>query len=472
MDDRSCDAEPPTDVASPYRHFTRDEWAQLRADTELTLTIDDLRKLQSTHDPISLDEVIAIYLPLSRLLALYVAATQGLFKATQRFLGADDGKVPYIIGVAGSVAVGKSTTARVLQALLTRWPNTPKVELVTTDGFLHPNARAHSRRPDGAQGLSRELRRHGADPLPRRGQGGRAQRRRAGLFAPHLRRRARRADRRRPARHPDRRGPQRAAAQPPVARGQRRSRSSPTSSTSRCSSTPATSCWRNGTSSASCACATPRSAIRAAISANTPISTTREAEATARSIWRRINLVNLHENILPTRPRASLRLTKGAEPPHRGSRVAQAVSEPMTPSLSARASPPRFAALFARLALAAPAVAEDAAAPPPCVGRDLGRRRRLRRRRGAHAPTISSTRRACSGASSATASRRPICSARSIRPTTAPSRSRARRPNSSPPPRSSPPSSAAPSTPSTRRAGRRRCSPRRSRATRTRSRRR
>ena len=98
---------------------------------------DDRRptKLQSINDPISVEEVIAIYLPLSRLLALYVAATQGLFKATQRFLGAEDGKVPYIIGVAGSVAVGKSTTARVLQALLSRWPNTPKVQLVTTDGF-------------------------------------------------------------------------------------------------------------------------------------------------------------------------------------------------------------------------------------------------------------------------------------------------------------------------------------------------
>jgi len=127
-------------VPSPFRRFTRDEWAQLRADTALTLTLDDLKKLQSNHDPISLDEVVAIYLPLSRLLALYVAATQGLFKATQRFLGADDGKVPYIIGVAGSVAVGKSTTARVLQALLTRWTNTPKVQLVTTDGFLLPNA--------------------------------------------------------------------------------------------------------------------------------------------------------------------------------------------------------------------------------------------------------------------------------------------------------------------------------------------
>jgi type I pantothenate kinase len=133
-------AQQPEAIASPFRSFTRDEWAKLRADTPLTLTIDDLRKLQSLHDPISLDEVAAIYLPLSRLLALYVAATQGLFKATQRFLDAEDGKVPYIIGVAGSVAVGKSTTARVLQALLTRWPNTPKVQLVTTDGFLRPNA--------------------------------------------------------------------------------------------------------------------------------------------------------------------------------------------------------------------------------------------------------------------------------------------------------------------------------------------
>ena len=130
----------PGGIASPFRRFTREEWAKLRADTPLTLTIDDLRKLQSLHDPISIEEVEAIYLPLSRLLALYVAATQGLFKATQSFLGADDGKVPYIIGIAGSVAVGKSTTARVLQAMLSRWPNTPKVQLVTTDGFLRPNA--------------------------------------------------------------------------------------------------------------------------------------------------------------------------------------------------------------------------------------------------------------------------------------------------------------------------------------------
>jgi type I pantothenate kinase len=128
-----------TDV-SPYRLFSRQEWATLRADTPLTLTLDDLQKLQSINDPISLEEVIAIYLPLSRLLSLYVAATQGLFMATQRFLMADDGKVPYIIGLAGSVSAGKSTTARVLKALLSRWPNVPKVELITTDGFLLPNA--------------------------------------------------------------------------------------------------------------------------------------------------------------------------------------------------------------------------------------------------------------------------------------------------------------------------------------------
>ncbi len=140
MKNKTAATSMPPQELSPYRHFTRSEWAALRADTPLTLTIEDLEKLQSMNDPISVDEVIAIYLPLSRLLALYVAATQGLFKATQRFLGAEDGKMPYIIGIAGSVAVGKSTTARVLKALLSRWTNTPKVELITTDGFLHPNS--------------------------------------------------------------------------------------------------------------------------------------------------------------------------------------------------------------------------------------------------------------------------------------------------------------------------------------------
>jgi type I pantothenate kinase len=138
MDERAGSTSP---VLSPYHRFSRDEWAALRADTPLTLSVEDLTRLRSLNDPISLEEVVAIYLPLSRLLALYVAATQGLYKATQRFLGAEGGKVPYIIGVAGSVAAGKSTLSRVMQALLSRWPNTPKVELVTTDGFLYPNAR-------------------------------------------------------------------------------------------------------------------------------------------------------------------------------------------------------------------------------------------------------------------------------------------------------------------------------------------
>ena len=125
---------------SPYRVFSREEWATLRADTPLTLTEADLARLVSLDDPVDLKEVEQIYLPISRLLALYVEATQGLFKATRRFLGTDGAKVPYIIGIGGSVAVGKSTTSRLLQALLRRWPNTPKVSLVTTDGFLLPNA--------------------------------------------------------------------------------------------------------------------------------------------------------------------------------------------------------------------------------------------------------------------------------------------------------------------------------------------
>jgi type I pantothenate kinase len=128
------------DGLSPYRVFTRAEWAELRADTPMTLTPEEVTRLRSLHDRLDMREVEDIYLPLSRLLSLYVAATQRLFRAEQSFLGTEDSKMPYIIGVAGSVAVGKSTMARVLQALLARWPNVPKVDLVTTDGFLYPNA--------------------------------------------------------------------------------------------------------------------------------------------------------------------------------------------------------------------------------------------------------------------------------------------------------------------------------------------
>ena len=132
--------QPTSLTLSPHRVFDRAEWAKLRAGTPLTLDEADLTRLRSLNDPISLDEVVDIYLPLSRLLSLYVAATQDLHDATRTFLGARDGVTPFVIGIAGSVAVGKSTTARVLRALLRRWPNTPKVELIATDGFLLPNA--------------------------------------------------------------------------------------------------------------------------------------------------------------------------------------------------------------------------------------------------------------------------------------------------------------------------------------------
>lgn len=125
---------------SPFIELGREEWSQLRNNTPLTLTEADLTLLGGINDSISLREVEEIYLPLSRLLNLYVAATQQLHAATRIFLGHSAAKVPYVIGIAGSVAVGKSTTSRLLQALLARWSNHPKVDLVTTDGFLYPNA--------------------------------------------------------------------------------------------------------------------------------------------------------------------------------------------------------------------------------------------------------------------------------------------------------------------------------------------
>jgi len=124
---------------SPYRRFTAGEWGRLRADTPLPLSEGELEELKGFGERVSLDEVSEVYLPLSRLLNLYVGATQDLYRITSGFLGRTHDKVPYIIGVAGSVAVGKSTTSRILKTLLARWPNHPKVDLVTTDGFLYPN---------------------------------------------------------------------------------------------------------------------------------------------------------------------------------------------------------------------------------------------------------------------------------------------------------------------------------------------
>ena len=138
-------ASPATAPLSRFLTFDRDAWARLRASTPLTLSEMDLDDLRGLNERLSLDEVVEIYLPLSRLLNLHVRAIQSLYHASQTFLGNTAEKVPFIIGLAGSVAVGKSTTARVLQALLSRWPSHPSVALVTTDGFLFPNAVLESR---------------------------------------------------------------------------------------------------------------------------------------------------------------------------------------------------------------------------------------------------------------------------------------------------------------------------------------
>ncbi len=130
---------------SPYRVFSREQWAKLRADTPMTLVPRDLEQLSGLIEELSIEEVEQIYLPLSRLLNLHVAAAQELHAVTSRFLGRRERHVPYILGIAGSVAVGKSTTARVLRALLARWADHPRVDLITTDGFLHPNAELERR---------------------------------------------------------------------------------------------------------------------------------------------------------------------------------------------------------------------------------------------------------------------------------------------------------------------------------------
>lgn len=141
------------DRGGRYLRFDRSAWSRLRAATPLTLSESDVADLRGINDQLSLSEVEAIYLPLSRLLNLYVGATQALTQATDIFLGKPATRVPYVVGIAGSVAAGKSTIARVLRALLSRWPNHPRVELVTTDGFLYPNRVLEQRGLMGRKGF-------------------------------------------------------------------------------------------------------------------------------------------------------------------------------------------------------------------------------------------------------------------------------------------------------------------------------
>jgi type I pantothenate kinase len=129
-----------TGQLSPYIDFDRQEWAALRATTPMTLTDDEVEKIRGINVELTTAEVESIFLPLSRLLNLYVRASQALFSVTDTFLGRPTEPVPYVIAIAGSVAVGKSTIARIMQMLLSRWPDHPSVDLVTTDGFLYPNA--------------------------------------------------------------------------------------------------------------------------------------------------------------------------------------------------------------------------------------------------------------------------------------------------------------------------------------------
>ncbi|HCH0923915.1 TPA: type I pantothenate kinase [Vibrio parahaemolyticus] len=123
---------------SPFLSFDRAEWAELRNSVPMTLSEDDLKALQGINENLTMEEAVEIYLPLSRLLNLYVQARQSRNSVLQRFLNTEEHAPPFVIGIAGSVAVGKSTTARILKALLSRWENHPKVALVTTDGFLYP----------------------------------------------------------------------------------------------------------------------------------------------------------------------------------------------------------------------------------------------------------------------------------------------------------------------------------------------
>lgn len=134
-----------SDALSPFNEISRADWAELGSTTDLPLTEAEIQQIRGLGDFLDIKEVKDVYLPLSRLLNLYVGEHQKLHQDTSSFLGSAQKRVPFIIGVAGSVAVGKSTVSRLLKELLSRWDGTPQVELITTDGFLYPNEELEKR---------------------------------------------------------------------------------------------------------------------------------------------------------------------------------------------------------------------------------------------------------------------------------------------------------------------------------------
>ena len=205
-------------TVTPFEEIPRDDWARLSQQTPLPLSQDDVVRLRGLGDRIDLQEVDAVYRPISRLLNLQVAAAQSLRRDREGFLAQPQQRTPYIIGVAGSVAVGKSTTARLLRELMARWPETPRVQLVTTDGFLLPECRAREPRDHAPQGLPRELRPPQAAALRLRREVRAGQGRGSRLLAPDLRHPEGREGGRRAARRAHPRGAERAAAGTPPPR--------------------------------------------------------------------------------------------------------------------------------------------------------------------------------------------------------------------------------------------------------------
>ena len=302
--------------SSPYVELERGAWAALgrsfaNEPPSSPLTAEEIDRVRGLGDELDLDEVQQVYLPLSRLLSLYVEAAGQLHRATEDFLHqSQPPRTPFVIGLAGSVAVGKSTTARVLQQMLAHWPEHPRVALVTTDGFLLPNAELAATRAAAPQGLPGVLRPQGAAEVRDRHQVRQGRGRGADVLPPRLRRRARREGRRRPA---------------------------PTSSSSRgstCSSRPASaqdgriglavsdffdfSVYVDAATSDIRRWYTDRflrlreTAFRdpASYFARYASLSHDEAVAEANRIWDEINGPNLKQNVQPTRSRATLVLRK------------------------------------------------------------------------------------------------------------------------------------------------------------------